>query len=86
MSRNVVLPQPLGPMIATSSPDSKWPEHGSRTVFDSPLGNLAVNARSLNVRQVDGKGSIDRMESTLSVESRCTDIAFWVRARTGADL
>mmetsp|Transcript_175950 Transcript_175950/g.564170 ORF Transcript_175950/g.564170 Transcript_175950/m.564170 type:complete len:83 (-) Transcript_175950:69-317(-) len=81
MSSSVVLPQPLGPMIATSSPDSKWPEHGSRTVFDSPLGNLAVNARSLNVKQVDGKPSIDRTESplslslSLSVERRAAAIA-----------
>mmetsp|Transcript_99270 Transcript_99270/g.266673 ORF Transcript_99270/g.266673 Transcript_99270/m.266673 type:complete len:208 (-) Transcript_99270:184-807(-) len=50
MSSSVDLPQPLGPMMATSWPGSKWPEHGSKMVFDSPFGKDAVNSRSLKVR------------------------------------
>mmetsp|Transcript_121735 Transcript_121735/g.303743 ORF Transcript_121735/g.303743 Transcript_121735/m.303743 type:complete len:252 (+) Transcript_121735:982-1737(+) len=50
MSNNVDLPQPLGPMMATNWPASKWPEQGSKMVLFSPPGIIAEKAKSLKVK------------------------------------
>jgi len=56
MSNSVDLPHPLGPMMATSWPGSKWPEHGFKMVFDWPFGIEAVKPRSLKVKLAAWRG------------------------------
>jgi len=60
MSRRVVLPHPLGPMIATNSPGLKCPLHGSKTILRSPP-RLAgrENVTSLNVMLAGGNANAD---------------------------
>mmetsp|Transcript_29730 Transcript_29730/g.74883 ORF Transcript_29730/g.74883 Transcript_29730/m.74883 type:complete len:207 (-) Transcript_29730:7-627(-) len=59
MSNKVVFPQPLGPMIATSCPASKCPEHGSKMVCFPPFGSDAVKERSLKVRLAGCSAALD---------------------------
>mmetsp|Transcript_117065 Transcript_117065/g.338389 ORF Transcript_117065/g.338389 Transcript_117065/m.338389 type:complete len:224 (-) Transcript_117065:139-810(-) len=45
MSNKVVLPDPLGPMTATSSPDLNSPEHGSKICCVLPPGRPTEKAK-----------------------------------------
>mmetsp|Transcript_103137 Transcript_103137/g.330676 ORF Transcript_103137/g.330676 Transcript_103137/m.330676 type:complete len:323 (-) Transcript_103137:67-1035(-) len=77
MSSKVVLPQPLGPISATISPASKWPEHGSRMscrpASPPPLGALQLahfvagseKLKSLKVRLAAGKAYADFLMGTM---------------------